>query len=112
METDRPGSENLSPQAGLRARAVQETDRTGEGGSTLGGLDFTIFFLESFNPSGGIQQFLFAGEERMTAGTDLNTDLFLSAYRLKRRSAGAFDDRIKDLGMNLLFHASNLQLQL
>ena len=109
-ETDRPEPWTLSPREGPRAMDGKGNDRTWEGGSTLGGLGFTIFPLESLDPACRIQEFLLAGEERMAARTDFDTDLFLRALRLKGRSAGAPDDRIKDLGMDVLLHAPNLQL--
>ena len=70
---------------------------------------FAILFLKSFDPSCRIQKFLLPGEERMTAGTDLNANLFLGALRLEGSSTGTFDHRIIDSWVNILFHlkASN-----
>jgi hypothetical protein len=112
METDPPGPWNLSPRPGSRATDGKGTDLLREGESTLGVLGFTIFLLESLNSSRRIKQFLLAGEERMAAGTDLDMDLFFSALRLKGRSAGALDDGIENLGVDILFHTSDLQISL
>jgi hypothetical protein len=70
---------------------------------------FTILFLKSFDPSCGIQKFLLPGEERMTARTDLNTNLLLSAFRFEGGSTGTFNHGIIDFWMNIIFHfkASN-----
>jgi hypothetical protein len=42
----------------------------------------------------------------MTAGTDLHMNLFLGTLRLKGRTTGTFDDRIKNFRMSILFHHS------
>jgi hypothetical protein len=70
---------------------------------------FAILFLKSFDPSCRIQKFLLPGEERMTAGTDLDTNLLLSAFRIEGGSTGTFDHGIIDFWMNIIFHfkASN-----
>ncbi len=65
---------------------------------------FTIFLLKSFNPSGGIQKFLFPGKEGMAVGTNLNTDLLLGTLRFEGRPAGAFDHRFKNFGVDIFFH--------
>ncbi len=65
---------------------------------------FTIFFLKSFNSSGGIQKFLFPRKERMAAGTDFYTDFLFGTLRFKGRSAGTLDHRFKNFGMDILFH--------
>ena len=67
---------------------------------------FAILLLEPFDPSGCIQEFLFSGKERMTAGTYLHMDLFLGTLRLKSRTTGTFDERIKNFRMGILFHLS------
>lgn len=70
---------------------------------------FAILFLKSFDPSCRIQKFLLPGEERMTARTDLDTNLLLSAFRIEGGSTGTFDHGIIDFWMNIIFHfkASN-----
>lgn len=42
--------------------------------------------------------------------TDLHMNLFLGALRLKRRTAGTFDQGVKHLRMNLFFHLHGLQI--
>jgi len=70
---------------------------------------FSIFFLKSFNSSSRIQKFLFSGEERMTVRADLDMDLLLRALRLEGSATGTLNHRIKNFGMNIFFHLSNLQ---
>jgi len=48
----------------------------------------------------------------MTVGTDLYMDLLLGTLRLEGRSAGTFDHRIKNFGVDLLFHLLSLQIYL
>jgi hypothetical protein len=69
-----------------------------------------IFFPKSLDPSCGVQEFLFAREERMAVGTDLHMDLLLSTLRLKGGSTGAFDHGIKDFRVNILLHFLSLHL--
>jgi hypothetical protein len=71
---------------------------------------FAILLSKSFDPSCRIQKLLFPCKERMTAGTDFHMDLFLSTLRLEGSSAGAFDHRIKDFRVNILFHLLSLRL--
>lgn len=42
----------------------------------------------------------------MAAGTNLHMDLFLGTLRLKGRTTGTFDDRIKNFRVGILFHLS------
>jgi hypothetical protein len=70
---------------------------------------FAILLPKSLNPSCRIQKLLFPCKERMTAGTDFHMDLFLSTLRLERGSAGTFDHRIIDLGVDILFHLLSLR---
>jgi len=65
---------------------------------------FCIFFLKPFNSSSGIQKFLFPSEKGMTVGADFHMDFLFCTLRLKRRSAGAFYHRVKNLGVHLFFH--------
>jgi hypothetical protein len=65
---------------------------------------FCILFLKPFYSSSGIQKFLFPGEKRMTVRADFYMDILFCALRLKRRSAGAFYHRVKNLGVHLFFH--------
>ncbi len=68
----------------------------------------TIFLPKTLNPSCGIQKFLFPGEVRMAAGTNLYPYLLLGARRLEGCSASTFDQRIKNFGVNVLFHLLSL----
>jgi len=45
----------------------------------------------------------------MAVGADFYMDLLFGTLRLERSSAGTFDHRVKNLGVNLFFHlmASN-----
>jgi hypothetical protein len=63
-----------------------------------------IFFPKPLDPPRGVQEFLFAREERMAVRTDLNMDLLLGALRFKSGSTGAFDQGIKDFWVNILLH--------
>jgi hypothetical protein len=72
----------------------------------------TIFLLKPLDPSSGIQKFLFPGEVGMAVGTNFYTNLLLGTLRLKSRSAGTFDHRIKHFGVNILFHLLSLQIYL
>jgi hypothetical protein len=78
------------------------------GGALLFGfflvLKFFVFFPESFNPTGGIDQFLFAGEEWMAIGADFNPDVFFSRARLHFVAAGTTNGCGSIFGMNAGFH--------
>jgi hypothetical protein len=52
---------------------------------------------------------LFPGEKGMAVGADFDMDLLFGTLRLERGSAGTFDHRVKNLGVNFFFHlmASN-----
>lgn len=67
---------------------------------------FTIFLPKPFNPPRGIEEFLFPSEKGMTVGANFNMDLFFSALRLKGRPTGTFDNRVKNLRMDVLLHLS------
>ena len=73
---------------------------------------FSIFFLESFNSSGGVQKLLFPGEERVAVGANLNMDLLLRTLRLEGSSAGTLNHRVKNLWVNILFHLNGLQFSI
>jgi hypothetical protein len=65
-----------------------------------------IFSLETFHPSGGIDQFLLAREKGMAPGTNFHGDLFLVGSGADLIAAGTLDDRIDKLRMNLFFHCN------
>jgi hypothetical protein len=50
---------------------------------------FRVFLFKLFYPSLGIQQFLLAGKERVTLGTDINVYGVLGGSRGERFAAGA-----------------------
>jgi hypothetical protein len=65
-----------------------------------------IFFLETFHPSGGIDQFLLAREKGMAARTNFHGDLFFVGLGADLIAAGTLDDRIDILRMNPFFHCN------
>jgi hypothetical protein len=73
-------------------------------------LFFGIFFLKPLDSSSGIQKFLFPSEKGMAVGADFYMDLLFGALRLERSAASAFYHRVKNLGVNLLFHLMSLHL--
>ncbi len=73
---------------------------------------FSIFFLESFNSSGGVQKLLFPGEERVAVRANLNMDLLFRALRLEGSSTGTLNHRIKNLWVNIFFHLHSLRLSI
>jgi hypothetical protein len=73
---------------------------------------FSIFFLESFNSSGGVQKLLFPGEERVAVRANLNMDLLFRALRLEGSSTGTLNHRIKNLWVNVFFHLHSLRLSI
>jgi len=48
----------------------------------------------------------------MTVGADLYVDLLFRTLRLEDSSAGTFNHRIKNLGVNIFFHLNGLQLSI
>jgi hypothetical protein len=70
----------------------------------MGPLFQPIFFLETFHPSGRVDQFLLAREKGMAAGTNLDGYLFLDGLGTNLIAAGALDYCIDVLRMNPLFH--------
>jgi hypothetical protein len=95
----------VSPQRDMPKGVVwKRRVKVGELESTLLICLLAIFFLKPLYPSCRIQEFLFTREERMTVGTDLYMDFLLGTLRLKGGPTGAFNDRIKDFGVNILLH--------
>ena len=60
--------------------------------------------LEPLHPSGGIDQLLLAGEERMASGADLGVDLLDGGTGLEGIATKAFYGHFLILGVNSLFH--------
>jgi hypothetical protein len=72
-----------------------------------------ILSIEPFDTSGGIDQFLLSGEERMTLGADFQVDLRFGRTGLKRLTACALNGRFDVSRMNIRLHdasQSNQQL--
>ena len=63
-----------------------------------------IFFLEFFDTSGGVDQFLFTGEEGMNGGADLHTHLTVDRTQLDFVAAGANRCNFVILWMDIGFH--------
>jgi len=67
--------------------------------------------LETLDPTGGIDQLLFAGEERMARGTDLHAVGLSGGPSLVGAAAGAADRDFVVLGMDFWFHGATLVRQ-
>src|SRR5262245_1062223 len=63
-----------------------------------------VLSLESFHAAGGIDQFLFAGKERVAFGADFEMDFRLRRSSPKRLPAGAADDGIDVARMYICLH--------
>ena len=63
-----------------------------------------VFLLESLDAARGVNQLLFAGEERMAVRADFNVNVFLGRTRRPRVPAGADDMTFDVFGMNSFFH--------
>ena len=78
-------------------------------GSILGG---TLGPLSSFGnyvgDTNAVRPLLLAGEERMTLGTDIQTNVLLGGTGLKLSAASTLDNRRLVLGMNTFFHYCHL----
>src|SRR4030067_3010035 len=72
--------------------------------SLLVSLLLCVLLLKLLYPSFGVNQFLLAGIERMTARTDINVYGRLCGSCSKRRPACAHSLCLFSFGMNFLFH--------
>jgi|GEM_PF-4167601 len=63
-----------------------------------------VLAVESFDATGGINQLLLAGEKRVTARTDLESDLRLGRTRLPRFTARTVNGGGNILWMNIRLH--------
>jgi len=70
----------------------------------LGLRSLLVFSLKSFDPAGGVDQFLLAREKGMTFGADFKVDLRFRRARPESLTACAFDDRIDVIRMDVWFH--------
>ena len=73
-------------------------------------LSFFVAAVEFVDTTGGINEFLFAGEEGVAFGTDTDFVLFTGRFDGPGRTAGAGDDCIAVSGMDVFFHSSDLSL--
>jgi len=76
-----------------------------------GGLGFALFLLVHavfaavpLNPSGGVDQFLAAGEKRVAIGADFNLEILDRGAGFDHIATGARNRGVEILGMNFLFH--------
>ena len=69
-----------------------------------------VAVVELFYPAAGIDKLLFAGEERMALGADIdgNNVGLLGSARFKSIAACTDDSCFSVLGMNGIFHAKHL----
>jgi hypothetical protein len=65
--------------------------------------------IEFVNTTGGVNKFLFAGEEGVALGTDTNLDLRTGRLDVPNFAAGAGDSRITIGRMQIFFHFYELQ---
>lgn len=63
-----------------------------------------IFFLEFLNTTGRINQFLLAGEKRMTCGTDFNMYVFFDGTKFEFTAAGALGNYLMVFRMYSRLH--------
>ena len=59
---------------------------------------------EFLDPAGGIDEFLLAGKERMAGRADTDLDVALGGTSAIISAAGATDDALVIVGMNICFH--------
>lgn len=69
-----------------------------------------VFFLELINTSAGIQEFLFAREERMASGANFDADVRTNRTRFERVAASASRRRHMILWLDGLFQRVHLFL--
>jgi hypothetical protein len=67
-------------------------------------LKFLIFFAESFDATGGIDQLLLAGEKRVAFGANLDADVCFGRSDFQHVATGALNGGLMILRMNLAFH--------
>lgn len=64
-----------------------------------------VFLLELLYPSGGVDQFLFAGKIGMAARADFNGEILGQCRQgVNLVSTGTGNDDVMHFGMNALFH--------
>jgi hypothetical protein len=67
-------------------------------------LKLGVLSAETLKPSGGVDQLLLSGEERVTLGTDFNTDIGLGGTDGHFVAAGTANDGFFVVGMNSALH--------
>lgn len=69
-------------------------------------IDLRLFVaaVELINTTGGIDKFLLSGEERMAFGADSDLGFRTGGFDVPNFAAGAGNDRVFVLGMNIFFH--------
>ena len=78
-------------------------------GCALGGRFLAIALVEAIDASGGIDQLLLAGKERVASGTNFDVQVtFLGRARLERFTARAGDGNINVFWVNSWFHLITL----
>jgi hypothetical protein len=69
-----------------------------------------VLLLEFFNASGGVNQLLLPGKERVAGRADLQAYILLRGTGLELISAGATHQHLMVLGMYFLFHTDLAKL--
>ena len=64
----------------------------------------SIFLLEAFDPTGSINQFLFARKKWMATGTNFDVQFFLGGTRRPGSATGTVNEGVFVGGMNTSFH--------
>jgi len=82
----------------------KETEKWRLGESALFLIFQIILSVEFFHTSGGIDNLLFAGVERMADVTDINVHFTFGGFCLKSIATSAGDHHLVVFGMNTLFH--------
>jgi hypothetical protein len=67
-------------------------------------LKFLVLLAEPFDPTGGVDQFLFSGKKRMAFGTNFDPDILLGRPGCDLVTASTLDGRLKIVGMDVCFH--------
>jgi len=65
---------------------------------------FTVLHIEFLNTSGGVNQLLFPGKERMANRTNVNALVTHRAVYFKSMTTGTMDMAMLVFGMDSLFH--------
>src|SRR5437660_2732389 len=66
---------------------------------------------EFFDTTGGVDEFLFAGEKRMTSGTDTDSNVATGRAGMIHRAARANDVGFVILWVNACFHSSKMSAE-